>query len=142
MVYANNEIVPLLLEARLAYVYGLFFSTIAASATTADRICCGLLDRYEVATARRRNVLAQTFGQKLQQLRAMSLISGMQEGVLGKLNKIRNRHLHPKGAISTLTTQRDALRCIMLLHRFLDETESVFRDYVIEDGKLMPRPIS
>ena len=38
--------------------------------------------------------------------------------------------------------KRDALKAISLLHEFLENTVSVFRDYTIEDGQLVPKPIS
>jgi hypothetical protein len=140
--HSDENFMPLLTEAREAYIAGLHFSAIACSVTTADRICNGLLHRYVTDRAVIRKLLTRTFGQKLQRLRAMSLISVGQETKLGKLNAIRVRHLHPRRPIARRAARLDSLRAIKLLHGFLEETESVFRDYMIENGRLVPRPLA
>lgn len=138
----DDEVLPLLLEARETYINGYFFACIAASTTAADRICNGLLDIYGIDKHTKKSILKRTFGQKLPQLRSLGLISDAQEAFLETLNKIRNKHLHPKRTITSISTKRDALQSIQLLHQFLEGTLSVFRDYQIENGKLMPRPLT
>lgn len=114
----------------------------AASATAADRICGGLLDRYGVDANKKREMLECTFGEKLQPMRALKLISDEQLQALQSLNKLRKKHLHPGRPVADHAANGDALNALTLLHEFLEGTLSVFRDYVIENGKLMPRHIT
>lgn len=142
MVHEDDEVLPLLLEARETYVDGHFFSCVAASATAADRICIGLLNRYGVTTDQKRKILQYTFGEKLEPMKALKLISDKQLQSLQSLNKLRKKHLHPGRPVADRAANRDALKALTLLHEFLEGTLSVFRDYVIENGKLMPRHIT
>ena len=142
IVHKDDEILPLLLEARETYIDGLFFSCIGASAAAADRLCVGLLNRYGVNVKTKNELLNCTFGEKLERLQAMKLIDNNQFDILSRLNRLRNKHLHPTYPITGRTTQVDSLKTLKLLHEFLEGTLSVFRDYVIEEGRLVPRPIS
>jgi len=142
IVHEDDEVLPLLLEARETYVDGHFFSCVAASATAADRICVGLLDRYGIDANNKREVLKCTFGQKLEPMRTLRLISNQQLQALQSLNKLRKKHLHPGRPVADRAANRDALKALTLLHGFLEGTLSVFRDYVVENGKLMPRHIA
>ena len=81
-------------------------------------------------------------GQKIPRLQSFGLITSEQAAVLESINGIRNKHIHPKSPITELSMKRDALKAISLLHEFLENTVSVFRDYTIEDGRLVPKPIS
>jgi hypothetical protein len=136
------QVTELLIETRATYVDGHYFSTVAAAATTADRICLHLADRYELPPKESRWLREQTFGKKLDKLRKLGLLDNASHGSLWKLNRVRNRHLHPQAPLSGLTAKRDALLAIRLLHEFVERTVSVFRDYQIEDGRLSPRPIT
>lgn len=142
IVHEDDEVLPLLLEARETYVDGHFFSCVAASATAADRICVGLLDRHGVDANKKLEILQCTFGEKLERMSALKLISDKQLRALQSLNKLRNKHLHPGHPIADHAANRDALKALALFHGFLEGTLSVFRDYVIENGKLMPRHIT
>ena len=142
IIHADDEFLPLLLEARETYIHGYFFSCIASAVTTADRICNRLMERYGVLVRERRRITEdQTFGQKIQPLRTRGIITNDQERLLIRLNRIRNRHLHPKQPLRRLTLKRDALQMVRLLHEFLEGTFSVFRDYAVENGRLVPRPL-
>lgn len=136
------QVTELLIETRATYVDGHYFSTVAAAATTADRICLHLAERYDLAPKESRWLREQTFGKKLDKLRKLGLLDNASHGSLCKLNRVRNRHLHPQAPLSSLTAKRDALLAIRLLHEFVERTVSVFRDYQIEDGRLSPRPIT
>jgi len=142
MVHHDDYIVPLLLEARQAYIDGLYFSAIASATTTADRICNGLLHRYAVSRGTIREILQLTLGQKVERLRAMGLIDASEVLVLTHLNRVRNQYLHPKQRSNASGASRAAMRSIVLLHKFFDQTESVFRDYTFEKGRLVPRPLA
>ena len=141
IIHKEDEFLPLVLETRDTYIDGHFFSCIASAVTTADRICIRLTQRYSWPSQEQKRMLARTFGQKLQPLRAKNVITERQEELLHKMNRIRKRHLHPRESPSSLVTKRDALAAIRLLHEFLEGTFSVFRDYMIENGKLMPKPL-
>ena len=141
MIHKEDEFLPLLLETRQTYIDGHFFSCIASAVTTADRICIRLTQRHSWPSEDQKKMLARTFGQKLQPLRAKNVITEHQKNLLNKMNQIRIRHLHPRKSPSSLTTKRDALAAVRLLHEFLEGTFSVFRDYMIENGKLMPKPL-
>ena len=141
MIHKEDEFLPLVLETRQTYIDGLFFSSIASAVTTADRICIRLTQRYGMDPEEQRKILEKTFGGKLQPLRAKNIITEHQEQLLNTMNWIRNRHLHPRKSPSSLTTKRDALAAVRLLHEFLEGTFSVFRDYVIENGILVPKPL-
>lgn len=141
IIHADDEILPLLLEARNTYIDGHFFSCIASSATVADRICINLVKRHDIKTSKKSDIVENTFGQKIERMQSLNLISGKQAIILDSLNQIRNKHIHPGKPVSSLSTQRDAYKAIKFLHEFLEETVSVFRDYVIENGRLVPRPL-
>ncbi len=143
IIHDDDEIRPLLLEARNTYIDGHFFSCIASTATVADRICNNLIERYEIDKSIREQIIQEeTLGQKIPRLQSFGLITSEQAAVLESINRIRNKHIHPKSPITELSMKRDALRAISLLHEFLENTVSVFRDYTIEDGRLVPKPIS
>ena len=143
IIHDEDEILPLLLEARNTYMDGHFFSCIASTATVADRICNNLMERYEIDKSTRTQIIQEeTLGQKIPRLQSFGLITSEQAAVLESINRIRNKHIHPKSPITELSMKRDALKAISLLHEFLENTVSVFRDYTIEDGQLVPKPIS
>ena len=141
IIHKEDEFLPLVLETRATYIDGHFFSCIASAVTTADRICIRLTQRYSLPSQEQNKMLAKTLGQKLQPLRAKNVVTEHQEELLNKMNRIRNRHLHPRRSPSSLVTKRDALAAVRLLHEFLEGTFSVFRDYMIENGRLMPKPL-
>jgi hypothetical protein len=141
IIHQEDEFLPLLLEARQTYIDGHFFSCVAAAVTTADRICIRLMHRFNLPAAEQRQMLTRTFGQKIQPLRARGIITVQQEALLNKMNRIRTRHLHPRTAPSAMTTKRDALAAVQLLHELLEGTFSVFRDYEISNGSFVPKPI-
>lgn len=141
IVHADDEFLPLLQEARQTYIDGHYFSSIASAATTADRICNWLVQRYGWPADQQTAFFARTFGQKLQRLRARKLLTPAQERLLDRMNNIRNKHLHPRHRCTTTVLKRDAFTTVRLLHELLEGTVSVFRDYQIEDGKLVPKPI-
>jgi hypothetical protein len=89
----------------------------------------------------RRQLLGMTFGQKIQPLRAKHLFTAGQEQLLLRLNRIRTRNLHPRRRLTDRRLKRDALKAVVLLHEILEGTFSVFRDYTIENGVLVPRPL-
>src|SRR5207249_4427946 len=142
IIHQEDEFLPLLLEARQTYIDGHFFSCVAAAVTMADSICIRLMRRFGMPVAEQRRMLEKTFGQKIQPLRARGIITVQQERLLNKMNRIRTRHLHPRKAPSALTTKRDALVTVRLLHELLEGTFSLFRDYEIMNGRFVPKPLA
>lgn len=141
MVHLDDDVLALLHEARNTYVDGRFFSCVAASATAADRICLHLATRYSLTRQERNSLLNMTFGQKPQKLLKLHLIDESDETVLRELNAIRNKYIHPRQSTTNVAAARDSLRAVLLLHEFVEKTVSVFHDYVIEKGILVPRPL-
>lgn len=140
---AIPQVTSLLREARATYVDGHYFSTVAAAATTADRICLFLAERYEAPPSLQRWLRDQTFGGKLEKMRSLGLITANGLASLQRLNRVRNRHLHPKQPVSGLTMQRDALLALRHLHAFVEQSLSVYRDHRHEDGGVLaPKPIT
>ena len=138
--HQDDEFLPLLLETRQTYADGYYFSCISSGVTTADRICNRLVERYGLPMSEQQSIFQQTFGQKIERLHSRGVITDNLRGPLAAMNKIRKRHLHPKDRLRPLTLKRDALRTVRLLHEVLEQTFSVFRDYTIENGKLIPKP--
>lgn len=64
-----------------------------------------------------------------------------QKGLLERMNRVRVRHLHPKGPLKPRTLARDSLGMVLMLHEFLEGTFSLFRDYTIENGRFVPKPL-
>ena len=137
----EGEFVKLLIEARETYIDGHYFSAVASAVTTADLVCIRLAERYPLSRSFRRKLLAMTFGQKIQPLRAKGLFTEAQEQLFFKMNNIRKRNLHPRRRLTERGLKRDALQSVVLLHEILEGTFSVFRDYTIEDGRLVPKPL-
>ena len=52
-----------------------------------------------------------------------------------KLGELRNKYAHARGQAS----KRDAVKAITLLQTLVDDTVSVFKDFEIKDGALVPR---
>lgn len=137
----EDEFLPLLYEARQTYIAGHFFSCIASTATTADRICNRLTVRYGLPTPVQKWFLGETLGNKIPKLRAERIITKDQEELLVKINKIRNRHLHPRRSISQITLKRDAYVAVRLLHELIEGTFSIFRDHTFQEGRIVPKPL-
>lgn len=140
-VHNEDELLPLLYEARQTYIDGYFFSCIASTATTADRICNRLSARYSLPIEIQELFLGETFGNKPQKLRAEGVITKDQEALLMKINKIRNRHIHPRRTISQLTLKRDAFVAVCLLHELIEGTFSIMRDHTFHEGRIVPKPL-
>ncbi len=135
----DPDVTPLLREARDTYIAGYFFSAVAAAATAADRVCLHLADRHAVPADANTQLRGMTFGQKPDKLVSLHLIADSDKRVLVALNRLRNRHIHPKTGFNERALRRDALMAVTLLHEFVERTVSTFRDHVIEQGRLVPR---
>ncbi len=139
LVHRDDEFLPLLYETRRTYIDGHFFSCIASAATTADRMCNRLSRRYDLSLSLQKWMLEQTLGNKIPKLRAEKVITKDQEALLSRLNRVRNRHLHPRRTISMITLKRDALMAVQLLHQLLEGTFSVYRDHTFAQGRIVPK---
>ena len=141
LVHHDDEFQPLLYEARQTYIDGHFFSCIASTATTADRICIRLSQWYGLPRPLQKWVVGQTLGNKIQRLRSEGVVTKDQEDLLNKINRIRNRHLHPSRQIKMLTLKRDTIASVCLLQQFLEGTFSVYRDNTFNQGVMVPKPL-
>lgn len=141
LIHNDDEFLPLLLEARSTYRDGYYFSCIAASVTTADRICLRLAEHFGVPTSEMSWLEEQTLGRKIDRLASLLLIDTYQVGILKTINTIRTRHLHPRHDISHTMLRRDARASMTLLHQLLDGTVSVYRDHAFRDGIMVPKPL-
>src|SRR5436853_1635350 len=141
LVHPDDEFLSLLLEARETYIDGYFFSCIASAATTADRICNLLAQRYRLPLRLQKWVLGETLGNKIYKLCKEGVINKRQLEVLLKINRIRVRHLHPKSKLSKLTLKRDALAALTLLHELLESTFSVYTDHTFDQGRMVPKSL-
>lgn len=140
-VFNDDEFLPLLIETRRTYIDGYFFSCIASAATAADRICIRLTEYYDRWDLRKL-ILEWTLGKKIQKLRSEGIITKEQEGLLSKLNKIRNKHLHAKQAVSAMTLKKDALSSAKLLHMLVEGTFSVYRDHTFSQGRIVAKRLA
>ena len=141
LAHLDDEFLPLLIESRQTYIDGHFFSCIASSATTADRIC-NRLTQYYGQRELQKWILDRTLGEKPQKLRSEGLITKQQEELLMRLNTIRIKHLHPRQKISDLTTKRDALKILVLLHQLLEGTFGLYKEHTIVQGRIVPKPLA
>lgn len=141
IVHQDNEYLPMLREARQSYIDGNYFSCIATSVTTTDRICNRWMEVFQSKPNYKKKLHRMTFGGKATFLFEQGYFDKSQKIILDRLNLIRRRHLHPKKPLSQLTLRRDAFRAVKLMHDFVETTFSVFRDYEIEEGKFVPKPL-
>jgi len=136
----QKEYVDLLVEARELYVKGLFYSCVAM---------CGIVGERLVKDALRASILIQRAekpetptSEAFDQFEQVE-VSGIarflgKAGVLTAdatkaakdLLEIRNQYAHARGKAAP----KDAAKAISLVHKIVEDTVSVFKDFEIKDG--------
>jgi len=145
MVKAQGEYLSLLIEARDLYILGHFYSCVAM---------CGIVGERLVKDALRTTVFVQRSGSLekpsdvafdqlervevnglIRFLGRVGLISNGAVKAVNDLLELRNQYAHARGK----NPQPDALQAIKLLDSLVAETVSVFNEFEIKDGSLVPR---
>ena len=139
--FHETEFLSLLREVRDTFADGYFFSCIAAAATTADRICNRLSEKYDLPATDQKWFKESTLGPKGPKLRKAGILTTDQEALLKKITATRNRYLHPKGPVTELGLKRDAFKMAGWLHELLEGTFSIYKDHTILQGKVVPKPL-
>lgn len=145
IVHDSGEYLHLLIEARDLYFRGFFYSCVAMCGIVAERIVKDTL-RSALHVQRGQDMHAPT-DEAFDQLERVE-ISGLIRfiGTCGivstevqkaaeKLGQLRNDYAHARGR----KPKSDALKAIKLLHQIVEGTVSVFKDFKIYEGKLVPR---
>lgn len=145
IVRPHGEYVGLLKEARELYEYGYFYSCVAMCGIVCERLVKDLL---------RASVIVEDGGSskvppdkafdQLERVEVGALVRFLEEaGPLAtsakaakKLGELRNKYAHARGK----KPKEEALKAIGLLHEVVEDTVSVFKDYDIEDGRLVRKP--
>ncbi len=140
-----GEYLSLLIEARDLYLLGHFYSCVAM---------CGIVGERLAKDVFRASVLVQKGGpphpppetafDQLERvevngivrfLREAKLISAKAAKSAERLGQLRNQYAHARGK----APQPDALKAIKLLHTLVEDTVSVFKEFEIKDGALVPK---
>lgn len=139
----HGESSKLLYEARKLYVEGYYFSCIAMCGITVERIAKGLL--LKSVLFRKGNKLSLPSKDLIKELnrieintvRELLIKSGVIDKKLRnpfiKLAELRNKYVHSGGE----NLENDAKNAIDYLHVIIEGTVSVFKNFKIEDGKLV-----
>jgi hypothetical protein len=141
----NSDYVALLLEARELFVSGSFYSCVAM---------CGIVGERLVKDVLRASVLVEHTGEakrpteaafdQLERVETSGLARFLKEAELltedaaraaDKLAQLRNGYAHARGK----DPSKDAIEAIRLLHILVEATVSVFKDFEIRDGALVPK---
>jgi hypothetical protein len=145
MVKRDGEYLALLLEARQLYLEGYFYPCVAM---------CGIVGERLAKDALRASVLVQkgrlpkrpsdaAFDQFerveingiVRFLREAEVLTTEAAKAAEDLIQLRNQYAHARGKAS----QAEAIKGIKLLHTLVEDTVSVFKDFKIKRGKLLPK---
>ncbi len=149
IVKPQGEYLAFLSEARILYIAGHFYSCVAM---------CGIVGERLIKDVSRASILVQKIGANhhppqrpsdtafdqlerievshmLRFLEKADLLSGEASGAAQKLIEMRNDYAHARGKAS----QPEALKAIKFLHILVEGTVSVFKDFDIKDGILVPK---
>jgi len=144
----EGEYLALLLESRELYVDGRFYSCVAM---------CGIVGERLVKDVLRGSVLIQKDGSatapsekafdQFERVEVSGIVRFLKEAEIlsddaakaaGDLGQLRNNYAHARGK----DAQSDALKAIQLLHTLVEGTVSIFKDFEIKDGALVPKGIA
>ena len=138
----HGEYVKLLIEARQLFIFGYYYSCIAMCGIVVERIIKDALSLHI-----RISLNQKTFSPPRNALKKLEFISIrtiykflIEAGViakevkksLDKLIDLRNHYVHAKGE----GHEKDARTAIELLHKIIEGTVSIFKDYEIQNGML------
>lgn len=135
----------LLDEARKLYIDGYFYACVAMCGITAERIVSDIF-AATILIRRDRTTAVPASPTALKQLRpgarqirefleACGVLSAEKKKQLEELATLRNKYTHATGDASA----SDAVESLTILHRVVEGTVSVFKDFKIHQGKLIPR---
>lgn len=144
----NEDYFVLLQEARDLYVAGFFYSCVAM---------CGIVGERIVKDTLRASVLVHKGGSAMvpterafdqfervevsgivRFLKEAEILSADTAKAAEGLSELRNQYAHARGKSHT----DDAKRSIKLLHDLVEGTVSIFKDFDVKNGNLVPRGIA
>jgi hypothetical protein len=145
LVKPSDEYLALLLEARELFVNGYFYSCVAMCGIVGERL---VKDMFRASVLVRRNGNTErptdaVFDQLeyidisriIEFLKKAELLGGDAAKAALKLGKLRNTYAHARGK----DREADATEAIKELHALVEGTVSVFKDFEIKEGKLVPK---
>ena len=141
----EGDYLTLLLEATDLYVDGRFYACVAMCGIVGERLVKDLLRgsiliKKEGATT----VPSEKTFDQFERVEVSAIVSFLKEAVVlsddaaraaKSLGELRNAYSHARGKDS----QSDALKAIQLLHTLVEGTVSIFKDFEIKDGILVPK---
>lgn len=141
----DDQYRELLLEARELFVAGYFYSCVAMCGIVAERL---IKDMLRTSLLIHRNgkteIPTKAAFDQLEHVEVRGMIEFLKEaGLLIEnaassakfLGDLRNRYAHARGKVP----QTDAIEAIKKLHAVVEGTVSVFKDFEIKDGRLVPK---
>jgi hypothetical protein len=133
----------LLIEARDLYINGYFYSCVAMCGIVGERLIKDVL-REHVLIKKDEKLISpdkNAFDQ-LERLEVYGIVNFLNAtGLLNKdateaaqaLGKLRNNYAHSRGK----NPQEDAIKAIKYLHRIVNDTVSIFKDFDLTHGVMM-----
>jgi len=143
MVHRTSEYVQLLVESRDLFCQGYFYSCVAMCGIVAERILKDVMRRHVYTVTR--NGLSRPSDKAFDQLERVdirsitqflaeaNLIDADVRKAAIDLGDLRNKYAHARGH----NPESDALKAIEHMHKIVEGTVSVFRDFTIRDGRLV-----
>ena len=139
----DEEYSKLLQEARSLYVEGKFYSCVAMSGITSERIAKDILKRIIMFKKFKGASVSNFFNQMdritMDVVRELIIQAGAVDkslrGAFIELSKLRDKYVHAR----KIGSEEDAKKAIKYLHEIIEGTVSVFKKYKLEQGKLVPK---
>lgn len=139
----KDEYVKILHEARRLYVEGKFYSCVAMCGVTSERIAKDILKRIIPVRKVNKATPSKFFKQldriPMEVVRELVIAAGAVDSSLRnafmKLASLRDKYVHARW----IGSQKDAQKTIKYLHEIIEGTVSVFKEYKIQKGKLVPK---
>lgn len=123
-------------EARDLYREGYFHSCIAMCRITAEKICEALIYIANISAEDKKRFLEIRLYDLIWILMKLKIIDSVIFDSLEKIRKIGNCYIHPD---AELNLNLDSEKAIIILGKLVDRTSSIFNNYDIVDGKLVPK---
>ena len=137
----KEEYVKILHEARRLYVEGKFYSCVAMCGVTSERIAKDILKRIILVKKVNKATPSKFFNQldriPMEIVRELVIAAGAVDSSLRnafmQLAHLRDKYVHAR----QIASQKDAQKAIKYLHKIIEGTVSVFKEYKIQKGKLV-----
>jgi hypothetical protein len=143
----HGEYCDLLMETRDLFVQGYFYPCVAMCGIVAERIIKDIFLRSvfiasdnKIAPPNEATIKdLESFGAKeiCKLLIDSNVIDKKLHGAFDKLGELRNKYAHATGK----EPETDARTALDYLHSIIEGTVSLFKDYDIQNGKLVQKPI-